>query len=43
MADWRQDYQAMTGEMFFGPVLTFDEIMRAGGDFARTFNSGTAT
>lgn len=39
LADWRRDYQAMTGEMFFGPVPTFDAIMRVIGDFERAFNS----
>jgi hypothetical protein len=39
MDDWRRDYQAMTGEMFFGPVPSFDEIIRVVGDFERTFNS----
>jgi len=38
LADWRQDYQAMREEMFFGKVPTFDEIMRVVGDFERTFN-----
>ena len=33
LAEWRRDYQAMAGEMFFGQVPTFDEIMRAVGNF----------
>ena len=40
IADWRRDYQAMREEMFFGPVPTFDEIMRVVGDFERSFNRG---
>ena len=39
MDDWRHDYQAMTGEMFFGPVPTFEEIVRVVGKFERAFNS----
>ena len=43
MDDWRRDYKAMTGEMFFGPVPTFEEIMHVVADFERTFNDGKAT
>jgi hypothetical protein len=38
MDDWRRDYQAMTAEMFFGPVPTSNDIVRVVGDFERTFN-----
>lgn len=43
VADWRRDYQAMAGEMFFGQVPTFDEILRVVGGFERTFNKATGT
>lgn len=39
-AEWRQDYQAMRAEMFFGEVPTFDEILRVVGDFEKEFNGG---
>jgi hypothetical protein len=35
---WRKDYQEMRGEMFFGEVPAFDEILRAVGDFEKRFN-----
>ena len=37
-ANWRTDYQAMLGPMFFGPVPTFDEILTAVGKFEQEFN-----
>jgi len=37
-ATWRQDYQAMQGEMFFGEVPDFDEIMSVVKDFEIRFN-----
>ena len=37
---WRQDYNAMRGEMFFGEVPTFDEILNVVGSFEREFNQG---
>ena len=40
MAEWRRDYEAMRGEMFFGKVPSFAEIMRAVGDFEKSFNAG---
>jgi len=38
MASWRLDYQSMRGEMFFGEVPTFDEILRVVGQFEQQFN-----
>lgn len=38
LARWRADYQAMLGPMFFGDVPDFDGILRAVGEFERTFN-----
>ena len=38
-AEWRQDYQAMSGEMFFGEVPDFDEVLRVIGEFQEGFNS----
>ena len=35
---WKQDYQAMREDMFFGEVPAFDEILRAVGDFEKRFN-----
>ena len=40
MAKWQRDYAAMREEMFFGEVPTFDVIMRAVGDFEKSFNAG---
>jgi predicted nucleotidyltransferase component of viral defense system len=40
MAEWRQDYQVMRGEMFFGEAPDFDEILRVVADFERKFNQG---
>lgn len=37
-ANWRTDYQAMLGPMFFGQVPTFDEILTAVGRFEQQFN-----
>jgi hypothetical protein len=39
LANWRSDYQAMLGPMFFGEVPDFDEIMKAVGEFEKTFNA----
>ena len=39
LANWRSDYQAMLGPMFFGEVPDFDEIMEAVGEFEKTFNA----
>ena len=38
LAAWRQDYQTMRGEMFFGKVPTFDEILGVVGAFEKQFN-----
>jgi len=38
---WRKDYQEMRGEMFFGEVPTFDEILRVVGDFEKRFNESS--
>jgi len=38
VADWRADYAQMQGQMFFGEVPTFDEILRAVGEFQKQFN-----
>jgi hypothetical protein len=40
VGEWRQDYEAMRGEMFFGEVPAFDEVLRVVGEFERTFNAG---
>ncbi len=38
IAAWKQDYQTMREDMFFGEVPAFDEILRVVGDFERRFN-----
>jgi hypothetical protein len=35
---WRQDYQAMRTEMFFGETPTFDLLLQVVGEFASKFN-----
>ena len=40
MAAWRQDYQSMQKEMFFGTVPDFYETMKVVGDFQDMFNQG---
>lgn len=40
IAEWRQDYQTMRGEMFFGEVPDFNEIMKVVGEFEHKFNQG---
>ncbi|MEJ0090564.1 MAG: nucleotidyl transferase AbiEii/AbiGii toxin family protein [Limisphaerales bacterium] len=42
LAAWRQDYQTMRGEMFFGDVPKFDEILRVVGDFEKRFNQSAS-
>jgi hypothetical protein len=37
---WRQDFQSMREEMFFGDVPSFDEILRVVSDFEKRFNQG---
>ncbi len=39
VAEWKADYQAMLGPMFFGTVPTFDEMMAAAREFEKTFNA----
>jgi hypothetical protein len=38
LANWRGDYEAMLGPMFFGDVPTFEEILEVVGDFEQRFN-----
>ena len=38
-ANWKSDYQAMLGPMFFGDTPTFDEMMAAAAEFEKTFNA----
>ncbi len=38
-AQWRQDYQAMSMEMFFGEVPKFDEVLYVIAEFQEMFNS----
>ena len=38
LANWRSDYQAMQGPMFFGDTPSFDDLMTAAADFERRFN-----
>jgi hypothetical protein len=40
VGEWRRDYEAMRGEMFFGEVPAFDEVLRVVGEFERSFNAG---
>lgn len=37
-AEWRRDYDAMQGEMFYGDVPSFDEVLQVVGDFQQSFN-----
>jgi hypothetical protein len=39
LSNWRSDYQAMLGPMFFGEVPAFAEILRVVGEFENTFNA----
>ncbi len=39
LADWKADYQAMLGPMFFGATPGFDEIIAAAAAFETTFNA----
>lgn len=36
-AQWSRDYQAMSGEMFFGEVPEFEEVLRVLKDFEKKF------
>lgn len=38
VAEWRRDYQAMSGEMFFGEVPEFDLVIKVIESFQRRFN-----
>ena len=38
-ANWRADYQAMLGPMFFGNTPTFEDMMTAAAEFEETFNA----
>jgi hypothetical protein len=40
ISTWQQDYNAMRGEMFFGNVPDFDEILEAVSSFEKKFNRG---
>ena len=37
---WQADYESMQGEMFYGDVPTFDEILAVVGDFQTKLNAG---
>lgn len=37
--NWKADYEAMRGPMFFGEAPSFDEIIRIVREFEKTFNS----
>ncbi len=38
LANWRSDYKAMLGPMFFGDIPDFDEILCTAGEFEKRFN-----
>lgn len=40
VGEWRKDYEAMRGEMFFGEVPAFEEVLRVVAEFERAFNAG---
>jgi hypothetical protein len=40
ISTWQQDYNAMRGEMFFGDVPDFDEILETVSSFEKEFNRG---
>ena len=40
IAEWREDYRAMQGPMFFGESPDFDEMMVVVKEFENTFNAG---
>lgn len=40
LADWRSDYAAMIGPMFFGNAPDFEEILATAADFEKAFNAG---
>ena len=39
LGDWKSDYAAMLGPMFFGEIPDFDEILALASDFETTFNA----
>lgn len=39
LANWRTDYQAMQGPMFFDDTPSFDDVMAVVGDFEHRFNA----
>ena len=39
LPDWKSDYEAMRGPMFFGETPSFDEIIRVVSEFEKTFNA----
>ena len=39
LPDWRADYQAMLGPMFFGETPTFEAMMGAAAEFEKAFNA----
>ena len=39
LADWKSDYAAMLGPMFFGETPSFDEIITLAEEFEKTFNT----
>ena len=43
MADWEEDYKAMRGEMFFGDVPTFTEVIRTVQEFEDRLLNKAAT
>lgn len=43
LAAWKQDYQSMREDMFFGEVPPFDEILRVVGEFEKWFNESGKT
>ena len=43
LSAWKQDYEAMRKEMFFGDVPKFSEILRVVGDFEQDFNRTSAS
>jgi hypothetical protein len=43
LSDWRKDYEQMQGPMFFGDAPSFDDILKAVGDFQQRFNATSAT
>lgn len=39
-SEWRRDYEAMRGEMFFRTPPKFDEVLKVAADFEKEFNRG---